>query len=1557
MFHSSRLHLDQFLDRSNRRCSDSQAVMVSPDVDDSSPRSLHYEDPIRTEEYKRAFAEFLARRSLGPIKEDHTKEESKRPRKNQQVEKKQSKRLSLPDTRSHQTEFSSPTTPQIQFSFSNQFYMSTGDKKAKKHLHNGSLTSTSPDLLPPRFIRDRHVDFDNGDNPSSPPNDFYRDNSLPYVDRDTSVLTENNKSSHKSSKPSNDLFADIENRKNAANGGDDSFRKHAWKCLDDSIENREDASFDSLVRKLEQTHPPPTSPRLFDTIARHIPIADAQNAPIGQNDDTFLDMPRLFPQYTVTRGEKETLRTLTILRLFPRHTIPMGEREMEHMCQFVKLPNCTYFRGVPLVRCEVITFVDDENTNRTDEKIRWRFAKWNNTPVTLREYPKVKQESKKKASAGRYISTDIDILTKIHHSNMLLLMGLFYEKKTKLCTIFEETIGSLHDYIHLKGNKLSCRTSVEYLSGIASALVYLHTNRYVHTSVSSHSISLTSSRMAKLCNFELCTQILVKNDDRPRQLDNSLDIYKLNYLHEPEYENLEDLKSSFDDMTSDVHYECSSQSLSVRKYFAHFRWQAPELFDDIDDMIYPCTKTDVYSLCLVLWECINNSAPWKSLSYRQLLQLYLNWHTGIRLHQKDLYPPLIYDMLSGGLPINPDERIDIYNLHKKFVSALNQLNEEPAPTLSDALSRDNIQTIDHIDEENTSDEHKLEANTVMLKMKDIKKYQVTNLDDESCANERQSSDEHLNDSETKTFGENLSSLGLSSKESIANTELFIIEESFSSKLQNTDSTEYCSFMTPDVKRFANKTSNYDTSTMPSKLSFTEEYTSGRDTSLTEKILKLNSSLTPKSYKPLHIQTPSSDTIDNIRILTDSFGRRNINDKDKPTYSFEIQNTPLPITPIARNNKIKKNAWLSGKSNDDAKSVSETYDILVTENSIHDNDCSNSMITLPHVFSKSFSNIDTQTEACLPDSDVQSKNNTIGHPTSQRCVGTLTEDINTNPFRRRSYSLNSKPNVFQKSSENVTGVDIKPLVAIHEKWIMEARKKQGRSFSLPDNYRGLYAVKPASHLTDPARPKYAFSSPNSASDCKNDKAINYGCYSDVSPLVRSSVLKKRVINASSLDFFENSLWRKEKEKIIRQTRPCEDPQSSSTPKSKCCPLSVSADKCTNTESIEELCQKFISDGRQQNFNKTYDVFERSTPRRDNRRLNDSAIKSAKSNVLAELADTFERITKSKGDDDVSKDILQSNKQRKDEYFDITITLNPKPNNESRLNVDDCGGGVSVFEARKVFDRSMNHDDFLSGDCYNADEDSVSLPDNVTQSATSEIEEVALRSLKRCQAFPALQDARSTEDMYIDDELTANVDMQTLSENMRLVPLGSNHHEATCNKGQDCCLLKIQLENNCNRILIFCDDSRMRQRKTGLGYSSDEEEELMKLTTIGEEDVRLEMESMPSLNLIDLKSSNNKLSVIEEKSDEDVDSDRDSVESDKSSYVGSGRVVQDLISLYEGENLHNSQNKSGLDKFKSTESELSIIILDDDLNSKDKSSTIQKMYDSDVKHSLIDDIIHV
>uniref|UniRef100_A0A2A4JDP9 Protein kinase domain-containing protein n=1 Tax=Heliothis virescens TaxID=7102 RepID=A0A2A4JDP9_HELVI len=50
-----------------------------------------------------------------------------------------------------------------------------------------------------------------------------------------------------------------------------------------------------------------------------------------------------------------------------------------------------------------------------------------------------------------------------------------------------------------------------------------------------------------------------------------------------------------------------------------YRWQAPELFlPDEEGMVYPCSKSDVYSLCLILWEGCNASMPWKNLTYEKL---------------------------------------------------------------------------------------------------------------------------------------------------------------------------------------------------------------------------------------------------------------------------------------------------------------------------------------------------------------------------------------------------------------------------------------------------------------------------------------------------------------------------------------------------------------------------------------------------------------------------------------------------------------------------------------------------------------------------------------------------------------------------------------------------------------------------------------------------------------------------------------------------------------------------------------------------------------------------
>lgn len=104
-------------------------------------------------------------------------------------------------------------------------------------------------------------------------------------------------------------------------------------------------------------------------------------------------------------------------------------------------------------------------------------------------------------------------------------------------------------------------------------------------------------------------------------------------------------------------------------------------------------------------------------------------------------------------------------------------------------------------------------------------------------------------------------------------------------LHKSDSTEYCSFLSPDNNFIINDS---------------------KTRSVERPNTKLSRSFTPKSYKPLHIKVPECN-LDSVKsILKDQSGT------EKSLYNFDIKNYSLPTTPIARSNKLRRNAWLSGE---------------------------------------------------------------------------------------------------------------------------------------------------------------------------------------------------------------------------------------------------------------------------------------------------------------------------------------------------------------------------------------------------------------------------------------------------------------------------------------------------------------------------------------------------------------------------------------------------------------------------------------------------------------------
>lgn len=187
------------------------------------------------------------------------------------------------------------------------------------------------------------------------------------------------------------------------------------------------------------------------------------------------------------------------------------------------------------------------------------------------------------------------------------------------------------------------------------------------------------------------------------------------------------------------------------------------------------------------------------------------------------------------------------------------------------------------------------------------------------------------------------------------------------------------------------------------------------------------------------------------------------------------------------------------------------------------------------------------------------------------------------------------------------------------------------------------------------------------------------------------------------------------------------------------------------------------------------------------------------------------------------------------------------------------------------------------------------------------------------------------MYIDDELSVNNDTHALSDHMQLIPVHSSIHEALCDKNKDCCLLKMKEETCNDRLLIICDNTHQktpldsRPESSTSNYSDDEAQDRSILVhpQIYHNFGNLHVESLPSMDLIDLAPLKLGLPVIEETSNEE-DELPEPIEP-----IRNVRNIKELIGLYEG--CANSNSKSAvssmLDIKDNRSNEISFLIIDD------------------------------
>lgn len=185
------------------------------------------------------------------------------------------------------------------------------------------------------------------------------------------------------------------------------------------------------------------------------------------------------------------------------------------------------------------------------------------------------------------------------------------------------------------------------------------------------------------------------------------------------------------------------------------------------------------------------------------------------------------------------------------------------------------------------------------------------------------------------------------------------------------------------------------------------------------------------------------------------------------------------------------------------------------------------------------------------------------------------------------------------------------------------------------------------------------------------------------------------------------------------------------------------------------------------------------------------------------------------------------------------------------------------------------------------------------------------------------------MYIDDELSVNNDMHALSDHMQLIPVHSSIHEALCDKNKDCCLLKMKEETCNDRLLIICDNTHhknaldSRPESSTSNYSDDDglqDKSILVHPKMYHNLGNLHVESLPSIDLIDLAPLKLGLPVIEETSNEE-DELPEPIEP-----IRNMRNIKELIGLYEG--AANSNSKIAVSSKQDNRSnEISFLIIDD------------------------------
>ncbi|NXF99195.1 TEX14 kinase, partial [Sakesphorus luctuosus] len=228
---------------------------------------------------------------------------------------------------------------------------------------------------------------------------------------------------------------------------------------------------------------------------------------------------------------------------------------------------------------------------------------WAGSRVTVKELALQPPEHRWKQRLADLLLAEQELSSKLHHPHLLQLLSVCLSsdlEKTRL--VYERVhFGSLYSILHERRAEfpvLQTETILHMLLQVISALRFLHSQGFVHRSLSSYAIQVVSSGEAKLCNLEY----MIQSQD------------------------------------SGEHSDLTRIPVPVQLY----RWCSPEVVLEraVTD------RADVFSFCAVLQEALTESPPWKGCEDSAIKQLMIS---GQQLEADVRLPMLYYDVVKSGL--------------------------------------------------------------------------------------------------------------------------------------------------------------------------------------------------------------------------------------------------------------------------------------------------------------------------------------------------------------------------------------------------------------------------------------------------------------------------------------------------------------------------------------------------------------------------------------------------------------------------------------------------------------------------------------------------------------------------------------------------------------------------------------------------------------------------------------------------------------------------------------------------------------------------------------------